>query len=211
MVRAWAGISLSAIVGLGSTPVLSRSPVTSLQALIMAPDRYANRAVTVTGRFRGRAAGDASAPLPPPPNRSRWDFLLNENGAAVWVSGIRPAGWDFDLDPRSAADARKGPGWSDRNRLVAGRARSCSTAAVCETVDPASSCAPRGDRSGLFDSRSERPTAAGESLTIPERRGRSRAGDEVGCMLEAMIPRRYRTDRMATRQGWECARTGAAD
>ena len=29
--------------------------------------------------------------------------------AAVWVSGIRPAGWDFDLDPRSAADASRGP------------------------------------------------------------------------------------------------------
>src|SRR5687767_4061712 len=109
MLRGWAGIALSAIVALGSTPVLGRSPVTSLEALISAPNRYANRAVTVTGRFRGRAVGDTGATLPPPPNRSRWDFLLHENGAAVWVSGIRPAGWDFDLDPRSAADARRGP------------------------------------------------------------------------------------------------------
>ena len=53
MLRGWAGIAISAIVLLGSTPVLSRSPATSLEALIAAPDRYANRAVTVTGRFRG--------------------------------------------------------------------------------------------------------------------------------------------------------------
>ena len=135
MRRSWAGTAISAIVLLGSAPVLSRSPATSLEALIAAPDRYANRAVTVTGRFRGRAVGDASATLPPPPNRSRWTFLLNENGAAVWVTGIRPAGWDFDLDPRSAADARKGP-WLEVTGTVrvAGRARSCSTAAVCEDV-----------------------------------------------------------------------------
>jgi hypothetical protein len=152
MLRAWAGIS--AIALLGSTPVLGRSPVTSLEALIAAPERYANRAVTVTGRFRGRAVGDASSALPPPPNRSRWDFLLNENGAAVWVSGIRPAGWDFDLDPQSAADARKGP-WLEVTGTVrvAGRARSCSTAAVCDDVwiQASDLRAARPPETGLFE------------------------------------------------------------
>jgi hypothetical protein len=154
MLRAWVGIPLSAIVLLGSTPALSRSPATSLEALIAAPDRYANRAVTVTGRFRGRAVGDASATLPPPPNRSRWDFLLNENGAAVWVSGIRPAGWDFDLDPRSAADARKGP-WLEVTGTVrvAGRARSCPTAAVCDDVwiEASDLRAARAPEAGRFE------------------------------------------------------------
>jgi hypothetical protein len=135
MARGWTAIALSALVALGSTGVIGRSPITSLEALIAAPDRYANRAVTVTGRFRGRAVPDGSATPFPPPNRSRWDFLLNENGAAVWVSGIRPAGWDFDLDPRSAADARNGP-WLEVTGTVrvAGRSRSCSTAAACEDV-----------------------------------------------------------------------------
>jgi hypothetical protein len=135
MARVSTAISLSTLLALTSTPALGRSPVTSLEALIAAPDRYANRAVTVTGRFRGRAVGDASASPPPPPNRSRWDFLLNENGTAVWVSGIRPAGWDFDLDPRSAADARKGA-WLEVTGTVrvAGRARRCVTAAVCDGV-----------------------------------------------------------------------------
>jgi hypothetical protein len=151
MLRAWAGISASVL--LGSTALLGRSPVTSLEALIAAPDRYANRAVTVTGRFRGRAAGGAGATLPPPPTRSRWDFLLNENGAAVWVTGIRPAGWDFDLDPRSAADARKGP-WLEVTGTVrvAGRVRSCSTAAACDVWIQASDLrAARAPEAGLFE------------------------------------------------------------
>jgi len=108
MARGWTGIAISALVALGSTSVLGRSPGTSLRALLAAPEQYANRAVTVTGRFRGRTPGDGKAAALPPLNRSRWDFLLNEDGAAVWVSGIRPAGWDFDLDPRSPEDARTG-------------------------------------------------------------------------------------------------------
>ncbi len=81
--------------------------MTTVQALAAAPLRYANQPVTVTGRFRGRQPprGQDARPIP----RSRWDFLLEMDDAAVWVSGIRPAGWDFDLDPRSAADASRGP------------------------------------------------------------------------------------------------------
>jgi hypothetical protein len=135
MARRWTATAVSALVALGSTVVIGRSPITTLEALIAAPERYANRAVTVTGRFRGRAVPHGSGTPSPPPNRSRWDFLLNENGAAVWVSGIRPAGWDFDLDPRSAADALNGP-WLEVTGTVrvAGRARSCSTASVCDDV-----------------------------------------------------------------------------
>ena len=82
--------------------------MTTVQALASAPLRYANQPVTVTGRFRGRQPihGQHAGPLPNA--RGRWDFLLETDDAAVWVSGIRPAGWDFDLDPRSAADASRG-------------------------------------------------------------------------------------------------------
>jgi hypothetical protein len=83
--------------------------MTTVQALASAPLRYANQPVTVTGRFRGRQPihGQQAGPLPNA--RGRWDFLLEMDDAAVWVSGIRPAGWDFDLDPQSAADATRGP------------------------------------------------------------------------------------------------------
>ena len=136
MVRSWTAISISALFVLEATSVLGRSPVTPLRALITAPDRYANRAVTVTGRFQGRVLGDAGSASLAPPNRSRWDFVLNEGGAAVWVSGIRPAGWDFDLDPRSATDARKGP-WLEVTGTVrvAGRAaHGCTAGSVCDGV-----------------------------------------------------------------------------
>lgn len=76
---------------------------TTIRAITTAPDQYANRPVTLTGRFRGRASDDTTLR---PLNRSRWDFLLkSSDNALVWVSGIRPAGWDFDLDPRSTADS----------------------------------------------------------------------------------------------------------
>ena len=89
---------------------------TSIRAVTTAPDYYANRPVTLTGLFRGRTAG--SQPIQPL-NRSRWDFLLeSKDDALVWVSGVRPAWWDFDLDPRSAADTR-----SDRWLEVTGTVR----------------------------------------------------------------------------------------
>jgi hypothetical protein len=83
--------------------------MTTVQALATAPLRYANQPVTVTGRFRGRQPSQARHASPLANARSRWDFLLEMDDAAVWVSGIRPAGWDFDLDPQSAADASRGP------------------------------------------------------------------------------------------------------
>ena len=82
--------------------------MTTVKALAAAPLRYANQPVTVRGRFRGRQPRGQDAGLLTR-TRSRWDFLLEMDDAAVWVSGIRPAGWDFDLDPRSAADASRGP------------------------------------------------------------------------------------------------------
>jgi hypothetical protein len=51
----------------------------------------------------------------------------------VWVTGIRPAGWDFDLDPRSASDARRGV-WLEVTgtvRLDRRAARHCARDATC--------------------------------------------------------------------------------
>jgi Bacterial Ig-like domain len=101
-------VALSTTVLLGSTLASGETAMTTVKALAAAPLRYANQPVTVRGRFRGRQPRGQDAGLLTR-TRSRWDFLLEMDDAAVWVSGIRPAGWDFDLDPRSAADASRGP------------------------------------------------------------------------------------------------------
>ena len=79
-------------------------PAPGLRAIALAPDRYANRDVTVTGRFRGRNLyGD----LPSPLNRSKWDFVLQSADAAVWTSGLEPRGQGFNLDPGRRVDTGK--------------------------------------------------------------------------------------------------------
>jgi hypothetical protein len=128
---------ISATVLLGPIAAIGQSrATTSLRALTATPELYVNRAVTVTGRFRGRVpANDGIASLPSP-NRSRWDFLLNAEDSAVWISGIRPAGWDFDLDPLSPSDARTGA-WLEVTgtvRLAQRTTRTCRTARDCRDV-----------------------------------------------------------------------------
>ena len=100
--------ALSTTVLLGSALASGETAIITVKALTTAPLLYANKPVTVTGRFRGRDDARNAPSSLAPLNRSRWDFLLNADDATVWVSGIRPAGWDFDLDPRSPADARRG-------------------------------------------------------------------------------------------------------
>jgi len=102
-------VALSTTALLGSTLASGETAMTTITALAAAPLRYANQPVTVTGRFRGRQSSRVKDASPLPGTRGRWDFLLEMDDAAVWISGIRPAGWDFDLDPRSAADASRGP------------------------------------------------------------------------------------------------------
>lgn len=76
----------------------------TLRAIALAPDRYANREVTVAGRFRGRNLfGD----LPSPLNKSKWDFVLQSADAAVWTSGVQPKGDGFNLDPGRRVDTGK--------------------------------------------------------------------------------------------------------
>jgi hypothetical protein len=129
-------VLLATTLAFGPASAIGRSAVTSLRTLAAAPERYANKPVTVTGQFRGRAAFDGGPADLRPPNRSRWDFLLNEDDAAVWVSGIRPAGWDFELDPRSAADARRAP-WLEVTgtlRVSSPAARRCDPLVACQDV-----------------------------------------------------------------------------
>jgi Bacterial Ig-like domain len=76
-------------------------PNPTIRAIALAPERYADRSVTVVGRFRGRNLyGDQPQPL----NKGRWDFIVQSADASVWVTGMRPRGSGFDLDPGARVD-----------------------------------------------------------------------------------------------------------
>lgn len=87
---------------LGASFVPGPAPASpSLRGIAMDPPAFDGRKVTVSGRFRGRNLfGD----LPQGIGRSRWDFVLQSADAAVWISGLRPRGQGFDLDPGARVD-----------------------------------------------------------------------------------------------------------
>jgi hypothetical protein len=73
----------------------------TVRALALDPWRYAGRDVTVVGRFRGlNLYGD----LPQSPGRERWAFVLHLADGAVLVTGLRPKGDGFDLNPSARVD-----------------------------------------------------------------------------------------------------------
>jgi hypothetical protein len=88
---------------LGATavePVLPETP--TLRAIALAPEKYENRSVTISGRFRGRNLhADLATPIPTP---TKWDFIVQSADASVWISGLRPKGKDFELDPNARMD-----------------------------------------------------------------------------------------------------------
>ena len=73
----------------------------TIRSLALTPDRYEGREVRVTGRFKGRNLyGD----LPQALGKGKWDFVLQSAEGAVWITGIRPKGKGFDLDPNARVD-----------------------------------------------------------------------------------------------------------
>ena len=76
-------------------------PAPSIRALVLDPSRYVAQKITVTGEFRG---SNLYADLPKAPVGGKWDFVLRSANAAVWVTGLRPRGRGFDLDPRARVD-----------------------------------------------------------------------------------------------------------
>ena len=87
---------------LGATFVDSPAPTApTIRAIALAPDRFDDRSVTLVGRFRGRNLyGD----LPQGVAKSKWDFVLQSADGAIWVTGLRPKGKDFDLDSSARVD-----------------------------------------------------------------------------------------------------------
>ncbi len=99
--KPWPGIGeLPVVVAVSSQPA-SRPSATTLRSIVLDPDRYLDRGVTVIGRFRGRNLyGD----LPEAPDESRWDFVLRSADAAAWVVGREPKGDGFELDVLARVD-----------------------------------------------------------------------------------------------------------
>lgn len=99
--KPWPGIGeLPVVVAVSSRPE-SRPSATTLRSIVLDPDRYVDRGVTVIGRFRGRNLyGD----LPEAPDESRWDFVLRSADAAAWVVGREPKGDGFELDVLARVD-----------------------------------------------------------------------------------------------------------
>jgi hypothetical protein len=88
------------IVGATSLPS-STSTAPSVRSIALSPDRFEGREVKVVGRFRGRNLyGD----LPQALGKTKWDFVLQSADGAVWVTGMRPKGKGFDLDPVARVD-----------------------------------------------------------------------------------------------------------
>ena len=76
-------------------------PAPSVRTIALDPWRYEGQNVTVVGEFRGaNLYGD----LPRAPTAGKWDFVVRSANAAIWVSGLRPRGKGFDLDPRARVD-----------------------------------------------------------------------------------------------------------
>lgn len=99
--KPWPGVGeLPVVVATSSRP--PREPTaTTLRSVVLEPERYADRGVTLTGRFRGRNLyGD----MPKAPEESRWDFVLRSADAAVWVVGMEPKGDGFELGLLRRAD-----------------------------------------------------------------------------------------------------------
>jgi len=79
---------------------LPNSP--TLRAIVLAPERFENRGVTISGRFRGRNLhADVAAPVPAP---TKWDFVIQSADASIWVIGLQPKGSGFELDANARRD-----------------------------------------------------------------------------------------------------------
>lgn len=77
------------------------SRAATVRAIALEPDRYVDQEVTVIGRFKGRNLyGD----LPRALGKGKWDFVIQSADGAIWVTGIRPRGEGFNLDPGKRVD-----------------------------------------------------------------------------------------------------------
>lgn len=82
-----------------AVPEDGRTP--SLRALALSPEAWEGKPIVVRGRFRGR---NLQGDMPSWPRQSPHDFVLQAADGAVWITGVKPKGKGFDLDPQSRRD-----------------------------------------------------------------------------------------------------------
>ncbi len=139
--KPWPGVGELLVLAAAATRGVAAAPAVTLRTLALDPAAYRDRAVTVTGRFRGRNLyGD----LPRPAGRSRWDFVLASVDAAVWVVGMEPKGDGFELDIQARID-------TGRWLRVTGRVESQAGMVVIDAAeialaDPPATARPQAPR-----------------------------------------------------------------
>ncbi len=92
------------VVALAVTDAMAVNPAEgppTLRQIALDPASYVGKRVRITGQFRGRNLyGD----LPQGPGLTQWDFVLRAVDSAVWVTGLRPRGKGFNLNPQARVD-----------------------------------------------------------------------------------------------------------
>ena len=73
----------------------------TLRAIALTPDQFEGREVKIVGRFKGR---NLYGEVPQALGKGKWDFVLQSADGVLWVTGIRPRGKNFDLDPGARVD-----------------------------------------------------------------------------------------------------------
>jgi hypothetical protein len=86
----------------GAEAATERARLVRIQDLVERPAAFAGQIVRVVGRFRG---GNLEHDLPPPRPRSAW--VIKSGRYALWVTGHKPSGRGFALNPRLEADTHR--------------------------------------------------------------------------------------------------------
>jgi hypothetical protein len=85
-------------------PDLPPSNVIDLRVLVKDPEPYLDEHVTVIGKFRGDNVYDD---LPLRTKKTPRDFIIKVADIAIWVTGKRPRGKGFELNPDRRRDTGK--------------------------------------------------------------------------------------------------------
>jgi hypothetical protein len=163
---------------------VTAAPTLTLEALVAKPDKQEGRLVRVVGQFRGRNLyGD----LPISSEKSRSDWVIKDDLFAVWITGKKPKGSGWELDPSLKRDTGRWIeviGQGEFDGPCCGSSRRLRAAHAPEPTDPfrhcpqtfhalaPSSSADHSEISAAFLGQSD--DEAGAEGTQPESGGRGR-------------------------------------
>ena len=99
--KPWPGTGELPVIVASSERPLGEPTSATLRSVALAPHRFRDTGVTVTGRFGGR---NLNGDLPESPGESHDDFVLVSADAAIWIVGREPKGDGFELDVQARID-----------------------------------------------------------------------------------------------------------